>query len=161
MLLSLLWPIEKLRLWQPEWADLGINYNMMTSSNGNIFRVTGHLRYWLLVRGIRRSPANSSHKGQWHEALVFSLICARIYGWVNNVEAGDLRRHLAHYDVIVMNVLHLRWCRNKWPFENINTYLFIYYLFIYWFIYLCNTSDIIAFCLSFQSVIIPISPRRW
>ena len=30
------------------------------------------------------------------------LICARINGWVNNREAGDLRRHGAHYDVIVM-----------------------------------------------------------
>ena len=25
-----------------------------------------------------------------------------INGWVNNGEAGDLRRHRAHYDVIVM-----------------------------------------------------------
>ena len=31
-----------------------------------------------------------------------SLICAWINGWVNNREAGDLRRHRAHYDVIVM-----------------------------------------------------------
>ena len=31
-----------------------------------------------------------------------SLICARISGWVNNGEAGDFRRHRAHYDVIVM-----------------------------------------------------------
>ena len=30
------------------------------------------------------------------------LICARIYGWVNSHEAGDLRRHHSHYDVIVM-----------------------------------------------------------
>ena len=35
-----------------------------------------------------------------------SLICARINGWVNNGEAGDLRRHRAHYDVIVMPILH-------------------------------------------------------
>ena len=27
-----------------------------------------------------------------------------INGWVNNQEAGDLRRHRAHYDIIVMNV---------------------------------------------------------
>ena len=33
---------------------------------------------------------------------MFSLICAWINGWVNNPEAGDLRRHLAHYDVIVI-----------------------------------------------------------
>ena len=35
---------------------------------------------------------------------MFSLICAWINGWVNNREAGDLRRHRAHYDVIVMRV---------------------------------------------------------
>ena len=61
-------------------------------------------RRWLFVRGIHRSPANSLHKGQWRGALMFSLICARINGWVNNREAGDLRRHRAHYDVIVMTV---------------------------------------------------------
>ena len=33
---------------------------------------------------------------------MFSLICAWINGSVNNREAGDLRRHGAHYDVIVM-----------------------------------------------------------
>ena len=33
---------------------------------------------------------------------MFSLFCAWIYGGVNNREAGDLRRHRTHYDVIVM-----------------------------------------------------------
>ena len=65
------------------------------SSNGNIFRVTGHL-------GIHRSPVNSLHKGQWRGTLMFSLICARINDWVNNHEDGDLRRHRGHYDVNVM-----------------------------------------------------------
>ena len=51
----------------------------------------------------KRSPVNSPHKDQWRGALKFSLICARINGWVNNGEAGDLRRNRAHYDVIVMN----------------------------------------------------------
>ena len=41
-------------------------------------------------------------EGQWRGALMFSLICPRINGWVNNHEAGDLRRHRAHYDVTVM-----------------------------------------------------------
>ena len=59
-------------------------------------------RYWPFVRGIHRSPVNSPHKGQWRGALIFTLICARINGWVNNREAGDLRRYRAHYDVIVM-----------------------------------------------------------
>ena len=60
--------------------------------------------YWPFVQGIHRSPLNSPHKGQWHGALMFSLICAWISGWVNNREAGDLRRQRAHYDVIVMLV---------------------------------------------------------
>ena len=34
--------------------------------------------------------------------LMFYLICVWINGWVNNREAGDLRPHRAHYDVIVM-----------------------------------------------------------
>ena len=34
--------------------------------------------------------------------IMVSLICAWINGWVNNRETGDLRRHRAHYDVIVM-----------------------------------------------------------
>ena len=65
---------------------------MMTSSNGNA----------LLVICAGNSPVNSPHKGQWHGALMFSLICARINGWVNDGEAGDLRRHGSQYDVTVM-----------------------------------------------------------
>ena len=61
------------------------------------------LRYWPFVRGIHRSPVNSLHKGQWCGALMFSLICAWINGWVNNPEAGDLGRYRAHYDVTVMD----------------------------------------------------------
>ena len=59
-------------------------------------------RYWPFVRGIHRSPVNSPHKGQWRRALMFSLICVWINGWVNNREAGELRRYCARYDVTVM-----------------------------------------------------------
>ena len=59
-------------------------------------------RYWPFVRGIHRSPVNSPHKGQWRRALMFSLICEWINSWVNNRVAVDLRRHGAHYDLIVM-----------------------------------------------------------
>ena len=65
-------------------------------------------RYWPFVRIIHRSPVNSPHKGQWRGALMFSLICVWINGWVNNREAGDLRRYRAHYDVIVMVMAHWR-----------------------------------------------------
>ena len=49
-------------------------------------------------------PVNSPHKGQWRGALMFSFIYAWINDWVNNREAGDLRRQDGHYDVIVMTI---------------------------------------------------------
>ena len=55
----------------PLWSE---NVYMMTSSNGNIFRVTG------LCAGNSPVPMNSPHKGQWRGALVFSLICF----WIND-----------------------------------------------------------------------------
>ena len=61
-------------------------------------------RYWPFARGIHRWPVNSPREGQWRGALMFPLICAWIHSWVNNWEAGDLGRHLSHYDVIVMIV---------------------------------------------------------
>ena len=52
--------------------------------------------------GSQRCPVNSPHKGQWRGALKFSLFCDWMSSCVNNREAGDLRRHHAHYDVSVM-----------------------------------------------------------
>ena len=71
---------------------------MMTSSNGNIFRVTGHLCGEFI--GPRWIPNTKAM--QWRGALMFSFICVWINGWVNNREAGDLRRKRAHYDFVVM-----------------------------------------------------------
>ena len=59
-------------------------------------------RYWPFVRGIHQWPMNSPHKGQWRGALMFSLICLWIYGWINNREAGDFRRRRVHYNVTVI-----------------------------------------------------------
>ena len=71
-------------------------------------------RYWPFLRGIHRSLVNYPHKGQWRGALVFSLICAWINGWVKNGEAGDMRRRRAHYDVTVMSLTCLtHWSLNK------------------------------------------------
>ena len=58
--------------------------------------------YWPFVRGIHRSLVYSSHKSQWRGVLMFSFICAWTNGWVNTLDAGDLRRYRAHYDVTVM-----------------------------------------------------------
>ena len=72
-------------------------------------------RNWPFLRGIHRSPVNSPHKGQWRGALVFSLICVWINGWVNTREAGDLRRYRAHYDVTMMHTFH-------WQVEHATKY---------------------------------------
>ena len=68
------------------------------------FSISDHL-----CGGIHRSPVNSPHKGQWRRVLMFSVGSTRTNGWVNNRDAGDLRRHRAHYDATVMmlNSSHL------------------------------------------------------
>ena len=65
-------------------------------------------RYWPFERGIHWSQVNSPHKGQWRGTLMLYLIYAWINGSVNNREAGDLRRHRAHYDVTAMISGHIR-----------------------------------------------------
>ena len=60
-----------------------------------------------LCAGNSPVPVNSPHKGQWRVALMFSLICVCINGWVNNLESGDLRRYRGHYDVIVMIIKNI------------------------------------------------------
>ena len=83
-----------------------IEYNhisscMMTSSNGNIFRVTGPLCGELI--GHRWIPPQ---KGQWRGSLMSLGSMSWIKGWENNREAGDLRCHRAHYDVTVMAFIY-------------------------------------------------------
>ena len=77
---------------------------MMTSSNGNIFRVTGHLC------GEFTGPRWIPRKKDSDVELLFSVICVWINGWVNNCEAGDLRRYCAHHDVTVMFKATFRSC---------------------------------------------------
>ena len=67
-------------------------------TNDDVIQWKHFPRYWPFVRGIRWIPHTKARDPE----LWFSLICAWINGWVNNSEAGDLRRHRAYYDVIVM-----------------------------------------------------------
>ena len=80
----------------------------MTSSYGNIFPVTGFCVGNLPLTG--EFPAQSL----WRVSLMFSLICTWIKGWLNNREAGDLRRHRADYDVTVMMTNKCRILRIHW-----------------------------------------------
>ena len=69
----------------------------MTSSNGNIFRLTGHLC------GEFTGPGEFPTQRPVTQSFDISLICVWINDWINNREAGDLRRYRAHSDVIVMS----------------------------------------------------------
>ena len=71
-------------------------------TNGNIFRVTGHLcGEFTGHRWIPHTKASDA------ELWCFLWSAPWIYGWVNNREAGDFRRHRAHYDTIVL--ISRRW----------------------------------------------------
>ena len=104
---------------EPQWVQLEI----LGNQHDDVIKWKYFPRYWPFVRGIHRSPVNSPHKGQWRGALMFSLICARINGWVKTREAGDLRRYHAHYDVIVMSdfvfVSLTGWRHSTWPTRSL------------------------------------------
>ena len=76
------------------------NHCMMTSSNGNIFRVSGPL-YGEFTDDWWISLPKASDADLW----CFFFICA----WVNNRKAGDLGRHRAHYDVTLMLLYETAW----------------------------------------------------
>ena len=75
---------------------------LTNSTHDDVIKWNHFPRYRPFVRGIHRPSVNSPHKGQWRGALMFSLICAWLNGWVNNCKAGDLRRNRPHYDDSVM-----------------------------------------------------------
>ena len=77
-------------------------HNRISRAHDDVIKLKHFPSYWLIVRRIHRLPVNSPHKGQWRGALMFSLSCAWINSWVDNSEAGDLRRQRAIYDVNVM-----------------------------------------------------------
>ena len=100
------WGLSKSRFWSmwlklksPTWDTEAQQYNR---SQDDVIIWKHFPRYWPFVQGVYRSPVNSTHKGQWCGALMFSLICAFINDWVNNHGAGDLRRLRPHQDINVM-----------------------------------------------------------
>ena len=109
------WKIDTHKM-LPSHPSIGMNvafYSQYTIINWQWYNYLYFCSWWrhqmetfsallALCAGNSPVPVNSPHKGQWRGALVFSLICARINDWVNNREAGDLRRHRGHYDVSVM-----------------------------------------------------------
>ena len=68
----------------------------MTSSNGNILRVTGHL--WGESTGHRWIPLTTASGVE----LWCFLWSASANGWANNRDAGDLKHYSFHFDVALM-----------------------------------------------------------
>ena len=88
--------------WFLQWSEVARvslidSLIMMTSSNRIIFRVTGLLcGEFTGNRWIPHTKASDA------ELWCFLWSAPWTNGWVNKRDAGDLRRHGAHYDVILM-----------------------------------------------------------
>ena len=102
VILTIWWPRSGVRIYQigtGVTSDVGVPSTHLvrfwsrsvdfTNFYDDVIKWKHFPRYWPFVRGIHRSPVNSLHKGQWRGALMFSLICVWINGWVNNRGAGD------------------------------------------------------------------------
>ena len=84
---------------------------MMTSSNGNIFRVTGPL--WGEFTGHRWIPLTRPVTRSF--GVLFDLHLN------NSRDAGDMRRHCAHYDVTIMCV-RVGYGYGAWVIRNLPVY---------------------------------------
>ena len=75
-----------------------ITHSWYPPTHDDVIKWNHFPRYWPFVRGIHRSPVNSPHKGQWHGALMFSLICNKRlskqwWGWWFETLSWPLWRH--------------------------------------------------------------------
>ena len=77
------------------------SFHMMTSSNGNIFRVTCLL--WGESTGDRWIPLTKASDA---ELWCFFMMCAWTNGWSNSRDADELRHHCAHCDVTVITIIY-------------------------------------------------------
>ena len=82
--------------------ELGFNSRCIDLIHGDVIKWKHFPRHWPLCgkftgdRWIPRTKAGDA------ELWCFLWSAPWINGWVNNSQVGDLRRHCAHYDVIVM-----------------------------------------------------------
>ena len=106
----------------------------MTSSNGDIFRVVGHLcGEFTGSRWIPRSKASDAE-------FWYFLWSVWINGLVNNREAGDLRRYRAHYDVTVMGTGEVQAARPKKHHSWMNAFSNVTCLIDELFIFILNST---------------------
>ena len=70
----------------------------MPSSNGNIFRETGHL--WGETTGHRWIPLTKASDAKLWCFFIWSA--PEQNGWANHRDADDLKRYRAHHDVTII-----------------------------------------------------------
>ena len=66
------------------------------------------------------SPVSDEIPAQRPVTRSFDIFFDLLNGWVNNREAGDLRRYRAHYDVSVLVYAGDRNWDNSWPGRLVN-----------------------------------------
>ena len=100
---------DKYKIFSSNSTDLAVE-SMITSSNRNIFRVTGpSCGKFTCLRWIPLTKACDE------ELWCFLWSAPWINGWVNNREAGDLRRHRAHYDIVIPPIIDRLQTHNPMP----------------------------------------------
>ena len=70
-------------------------------------------RYWPFVRGIHRSPGGFPSQRPVTRSFDVFFDLGLNDGWTNSRDAGDLRRHHAHYEVSVMCDLYFVYYKNQ------------------------------------------------
>ena len=118
-------PLVRYRCQAPTTISRTDNFDK--AFHGDVIKWKHFPRHWLLVRGIHRWPVNSPHRGQWHGALMFSLICERLskqsWGWWFETPSHSLWRHYNVYPGL--EVTEARQCtftfiiRSKVPCDGI------------------------------------------
>ena len=99
--------VPYLHCWQCVWktkcvahGTVNAKRTMMTSSNGNIFRIT--IPFWGESTGHRWIPLIKASDTEL--CCFLRSVPEQTNIWANNRDAGNLRRHRAHYDITVMAV---------------------------------------------------------
>ena len=90
-----------------------VPFNCRVDIHDDVIKWKHFPRYWPFVQGIH--PLTKASDA---ELWCFLWSAPRINGWVNNREAGDLRRYRAHYDVILM--LYIDYTVLYWRQVNIS-----------------------------------------
>ena len=94
-----------------ETGAAGVKLKRLIKWHDDVIKWNHFPRYWPFVWGIYRSPVNSPHKAElW--VFFYQRLNKRLS---KNRDAGNLRRHRALYDVIVMRKVRMRLLNNVPP----------------------------------------------